>query len=216
MLSVVIPTYNEEKRIFRWCLGTVFKSLEHSGDEYEVIVVDSGSTDKTLDIAEEFGCKIYVTGVRSIGWNREIGITRSKGDVVCNLDADCIVTLDYFAKVREVFDKYPHINAICARRKPLNPNIATEVWLKLADLRGICPAMCTSYRRDYILDILTRVHFDRCTTLGCDDLLVKRHVDAVVVPGLYVYTDLSGYREFIGMGVMGSLGALVGRLVGLI
>jgi len=213
MLSVVIPTYNEADRIFKWCLGTVFESLENSGDDYEVIIVDSGSTDNTVEIAEEFGCKVLVSNVQSIGLNRELGIYRSKGDVICNLDADCIVTLDYFGVIRDIFDANPDINAICAERKPLNANIAVNVWKKLADLRPHCPAMCTSYRSKYILDLLSRVSFDRCTGFGCDDFVIKKYVDAVRIPGLYVYTDLEGYREIIGLGILGSIGSLIVRMV---
>ncbi|BDB99827.1 glycosyltransferase [Saccharolobus caldissimus] len=80
MISVVIPTLNSERTI-----RTAVKSAMEKADE--VIVVDSFSTDKTVEIAEKEGAKVLqVKGSRLIA--RIEGAKIAKGDYIVNLDAD--------------------------------------------------------------------------------------------------------------------------------
>jgi len=66
MLSIIIPALNEEKY-----LPLLLKSLKSQNfNEYEIIVVDAGSSDKTVDIAKEYGCKVVKGGVPGAGRNR--------------------------------------------------------------------------------------------------------------------------------------------------
>jgi len=58
-LSVVIITHNEEANIGR-TLASVQPLV--SDDKGEIIVVDSGSTDRTVEIAKSFGAKVFVEG----------------------------------------------------------------------------------------------------------------------------------------------------------
>jgi glycosyltransferase involved in cell wall biosynthesis len=88
-ISVVIPTYNEEKNI-----GRTLRKLNHQTiprEEYEVIVVDGGSTDRTQDIVKELGARIVVQKRRGIGGARNDGFLAAKADFIATTDADCIV-----------------------------------------------------------------------------------------------------------------------------
>jgi glycosyltransferase involved in cell wall biosynthesis len=90
-VSVIIPVYNGEKML-RKCLGSV---LEQTYKDYEVIVVDNNSTDKTKQIISSFqnSCdKIrYVFAARrSVGQARNKGIEASVGDIFVFTYADCI------------------------------------------------------------------------------------------------------------------------------
>ncbi|MUN28524.1 glycosyltransferase family 2 protein [Sulfuracidifex metallicus] len=79
-ISVVIPTLNSEKTIG----ATVKSALQFAS---EVIVVDSFSTDRTVEIAEKEGAKVFqVKGSRLIA--RIEGVKIAKGDYVVNLDSD--------------------------------------------------------------------------------------------------------------------------------
>jgi glycosyltransferase involved in cell wall biosynthesis len=79
-LSVIIMTYNEDSNIER-CL----KSLPEG---VEIIVVDSGSTDKTVEIAEKYGAKIYLNKMENFGAQRNFGHDRATNEWLLFMDAD--------------------------------------------------------------------------------------------------------------------------------
>ncbi len=65
LASIVVPAFNEEKYI-RDCLRSLM-SQEHPGFEYEVIVVDDGSTDRTGAIARRYGARHLPAPPRRLG-----------------------------------------------------------------------------------------------------------------------------------------------------
>lgn len=88
-LSVIVTTYNEERNI-----RDLMDSLVNQSHIYEIIVVDSESTDKTLEILkryEEEYDKVSVYVKKSTrGEGRNYGVEKSSGDYVAFIDADCI------------------------------------------------------------------------------------------------------------------------------
>ncbi|MDR1941654.1 MAG: glycosyltransferase family 2 protein [Endomicrobium sp.] len=80
-LSVFIITKNEEANI-----ETCLKSVQHMADE--IIVVDSGSTDKTLEIAEKYGAVVYTQNFTSFTEQKNFALSKATGKWVLNLDAD--------------------------------------------------------------------------------------------------------------------------------
>ena len=84
-LSVVIITYNEEANIGR-ALESVMPLL--SGGKGEIIVVDSGSTDRTVEIAKSFGAKVYVEQWKGYAGQKNSAIDKATGDWILSLDAD--------------------------------------------------------------------------------------------------------------------------------
>jgi glycosyltransferase involved in cell wall biosynthesis len=79
-LSVAIITKNEEENI-RQCL----KSIEFAG---QIIIIDSGSTDATLNIAGEFGCEIHSEEWRGFGPQKQSAIEKCRQPWILVLDAD--------------------------------------------------------------------------------------------------------------------------------
>lgn len=85
MLSVALATHNEEKML-RQCLDSV-KDLAD-----EIVIADGESTDKTLEIAKEFGAKIiHTTNKANFHINKQMAMDKTKGDLVLQLDADEVV-----------------------------------------------------------------------------------------------------------------------------
>ncbi len=83
-ISAVIITKNEEDHI-----EACIKSLQGLVDE--VIVVDSGSTDKTVSIAEGLGAKVYVKDWEGYGANKNYGADRASRKWILSIDADEVV-----------------------------------------------------------------------------------------------------------------------------
>ena len=84
-LSVVIIAYNEEANIGR-TLESV-KPLVADG-RGEVIVVDSGSTDRTVEIARSFGAKVFIEPWKGYAAQKNSAIEKATGDWILSLDAD--------------------------------------------------------------------------------------------------------------------------------
>ncbi len=89
MISVVIPAYNEELAIGD-DLRAVQAALDGAGLEYEVIVVDDGSTDRTAEIARGFPNVRVITHPRNRGTGaaRTTGVKAARGDIIVMTDAD--------------------------------------------------------------------------------------------------------------------------------
>ena len=97
-LSIVIPTYNEEKNI-RQTLAKIFDYLEEKEFSSEIILVDDGSTDKTVEVVEEFYGDREVLRViknphKGKGVAVRTGILASRGDYVLFSDADLATPIE--------------------------------------------------------------------------------------------------------------------------
>ena len=98
MLSIIIPTLNEEKN-----LPKLLRSLQDQDlqEAYEIIIADAGSSDKTREIAKSFGCKIVKGGLPAKGRNE--GAKIAKGEIFLFIDADVILPKDFLKKTVEEF-----------------------------------------------------------------------------------------------------------------
>ncbi len=83
-VSVVVCTYNGSRTI-RDCLKGLGR-LEYP--DYEVIVVDDGSTDRTAAIAREYDCRLISTENRGLASARNVGLAAARGEIVAYLDDD--------------------------------------------------------------------------------------------------------------------------------
>lgn len=84
MISIIIPVYNEE-RIIRKVLG----GLQY-GDSIEVIVVDGGSRDRTVEFAAQYPVKV-IQSIKNRAVQMNKGAEASSGDMLLFLHADCLL-----------------------------------------------------------------------------------------------------------------------------
>lgn len=99
MLSIIIPTLNEEEH-----LEKLLKSIQKQElDNYEVIVADKGSKDKTLEIAKKYKCRIIKGGSPAEGRNQ--GAKIAKGQLFLFLDADVHFSETVLPKVLKEFKR---------------------------------------------------------------------------------------------------------------
>lgn len=85
-ISIVLPTYQAEKYI-RKCLESIAKQ-SYPKEKLEILVIDGGSTDKTLVIAGEYKVKIINNPDRDAESGKSIGVQKAKGEIIALIDAD--------------------------------------------------------------------------------------------------------------------------------
>ncbi len=89
LISVIIATHNSESTIEK-CL-TSLMSQSYPRENYEIIVVDDGSKDKSVELSKKFGAdKIKITEPCSLGQARNIGVSEASGRFLAFFDSDCI------------------------------------------------------------------------------------------------------------------------------
>ncbi|MFA5388679.1 MAG: glycosyltransferase [Candidatus Omnitrophota bacterium] len=97
-ISVIIPVYNNEATL-KTCLDSVF-SLDYGN--YEVIVVDDGSSDRSAGIAGGYPCRIIrLPENLGAGSARDRGVKAAAGDIAAFIDGDCAVRKDWLRKINE-------------------------------------------------------------------------------------------------------------------
>jgi glycosyltransferase involved in cell wall biosynthesis len=108
-LSVVVITLNEEAN-----LGRVLQSVRLA-DEH--IVLDCGSTDRTLDIARAFGAKTFCEAWKGYSAQKNSAIAKATGDWILSLDADETVEPELMEEIHDVLHHDPLVNGYYIPRK---------------------------------------------------------------------------------------------------
>lgn len=105
MFSVIIPNYNQEKYI-RSAIQSV---LEQTCRDFEIIVVDDGSTDQSKAIIDEFGEQVRYLWQENQGLAgaRNTGIRAARGEYIALLDADDIWLPGYLEKIKALIEQHP-------------------------------------------------------------------------------------------------------------
>ncbi len=108
MISIVIPLYNKEKYI----VDTLQSVVSQSFKEFEVIVVDDGSTDNSIDKLMPFlddpRFKLVEQKNGGVSSARNLGVLKSRFEYIAFLDADDLWMPDYLLKMHEAITRYPH------------------------------------------------------------------------------------------------------------
>jgi len=127
-LSVVIITHNEEAN-----LGRTLESVKPlvSDGKGEIIVVDSGSIDRTVEIAQSFGAKVFVEEWKGFAAQKNSAIDKATGEYIFSLDADEEVSSDLAGEIERTVRFRPAVHKI-AHRTPdghLAPIYINGFWM---------------------------------------------------------------------------------------
>lgn len=126
ILSIIIPTYNEEEY-----LPVLLESIkEQSFDDYEAIVADANSTDKTREIAKEYGCIVVDGGLPAVGRNN--GAKVANGEYLLFLDSDLKLTEDYLRNVIYEF-RMEKLGIAITQMLPLSNKIEDKLFHDFAN-----------------------------------------------------------------------------------
>lgn len=144
--SIILPCYNEEDS-----LETVYNDIQATmkkhNYEYEIIIVDDCSTDRTAEIAKRLDVR-YFRNEKNVGAgaSRKVGIAKSNYDIIVYLDADCTYSAEDIPRLLRHFPESDHVNGYRDREmgyfKPLRKFVKALsrylasflVWEYIADL----------------------------------------------------------------------------------
>ena len=214
-VTFIIPCKNEET--------VIFENIEHCynvdypQNKLEVIVINDGSTDKTID--EIYRAKAQFPGLGIINWKVNRGkrramaaaIKHARGQIVIQLDSDSYIEAKDFRKLILPF-RNSHISAVCAHADPSNKdeNLLTKAQaayyfmafriLKAAEstfnIVLCCSGCCSAYRRSTVLPLIDEfanekflgVHVNFGDDRSLTNLIIKHGHKTVYVSNVQAYT----------------------------
>ncbi len=209
MISIIVPTLNEEKVVGR-CLRSL-KKQSYEG-RAEVIVADGRSADRTREIARKNGARVVVEKKRSAAAERQRGAKAARGEILVFCDADAVYDRNWLKELlapfkekevvvthgRILIDDGTHLENLLAEGG-LNPLMRLSNWLGLPNGAGSSLAM----RRDVFKKT---GGFDPKMETG-EDIYIQRKAlkygKSVFCPDSVVFVSPRrlrkwGYRKLVG------------------
>ena len=113
-LSIIVPAYNEEMRLGS-SLQEIFEKVGREFSRFEIIVVDDGSNDRTVELAEEFGagcngedtvCRVIkVSENRGKGYAVKRGMLQASGEIALMTDADLSTPIEELGRLASLLER---------------------------------------------------------------------------------------------------------------
>jgi len=130
IFSIVIPAFNEENFLAK-TLGSL---LEQDFKDFELIVVDNNSTDKTAELAKKFGAIVFFEKNQGVAFARQKGFENAKGKIIVSTDADTILPRNWLSKIFEEFKKNKELVAFGGScifySGPISAKLASKILVK--------------------------------------------------------------------------------------
>jgi glycosyltransferase involved in cell wall biosynthesis len=205
-VSVVVPTYNEEKNIAR-CLTSI-RNQDYPEDKVEVIVVDGMSEDNTVAIAKNYQVRIVTNNKRIVGNAMKLGVEEAKGEIIAMIVADLeLPQKDWLRRMLSPFSdpsvagtltffgvkrSHPMINR-CYHLMGGDPMISLAHASKsdnclIMTLDNYFPTGAPLLRRQLVLEAGNfRSFLPRSEDVDMSYRLVKRGYKLVFVPNTFLY-----------------------------
>jgi glycosyltransferase involved in cell wall biosynthesis len=151
--SIIIPTYQEEGYI-EPCLRSIIQQ-DYKRSDYEIIVSDAHSTDRTVEIAHRYADHVLIYDRRGIAFGRNAGAKSACGDILVFIDADATLAPDFLMQLASTFVHQTIVGATGIAR-PVDGNIlprgvyvGTYLLVRLFAYYGVYlfPGICVAYRR---------------------------------------------------------------------
>jgi cellulose synthase/poly-beta-1,6-N-acetylglucosamine synthase-like glycosyltransferase len=217
-VSVIVPTYNEEKNIAR-CLSSVINQ-DYPKDKLEVIVVDSVSKDNTVKIANDHGARVIFENKQTIGNAFKIGTEDAKGELIALVGADSeLPQRDFLRKMVSAFSDpsvcgtftcfrvsktYSSISRCyhLMRGDPLinfaYPSIGSDA--SVLTMKNYYPTAATILRKELVLKVGNfKEHLPRMEDIDLTYRLLQNGYRLIFVPNTYIYhhfvDSLSSYTK---------------------
>ena len=122
---MVIPTYEEEKSI-----ETFLKQFDRQTvprEEYEIIIVDGDSSDRTREIAENYADKVIIQQGEGIGGARNDGVDIARTPFIATTDADTVLPERWLEIMLDHFEKDEHVVAVVGPDGPIERTVKARI-----------------------------------------------------------------------------------------
>lgn len=119
-VSIIIPTLNEASNISQTLKNIHRQQVRES---FEVIVVDGGSTDTTIEQASKFEVTVLISPESGKVAQLNYAAKQAQGEILCFLDADTLLPTNYLARITRFFARHPNVLACGTRYKYVNRTI---------------------------------------------------------------------------------------------
>lgn len=139
LFSVIIPTYSRSGLLLK-TINAIAKQKDISSDEFELVMVDNGSKDKTEEAVESFAYKnrqmsiVYVRLKKNYGadFARNVGVLQSRGRLLAFTDDDCLVPKDWLSRFKQVLDSHPEVIGAGGWKEPYSVNGNLDLYHRFA------------------------------------------------------------------------------------
>lgn len=178
-LSVAIITLNEEAN-----LGQTLASVQFAD---EIVIVDSGSTDRTLDIARSFNARVFSEPWKGFSSQKNFAIEKCSGTWVLSLDADEELTPELQNEIRILLATEPSSDSYLLRRR----NMFLNRWIRYG---GYYPDPKLRLFRRHAANFAPATRFTERPvheTIACDGKLEILHHDLIH----HAYPTIESYLE---------------------
>lgn len=140
-ISVVIPLYNKAFSIKK----TLTSVLKQTFTDFEIIVINDGSTDNSVEIVQNFTDKkvyIYSQENKGAAVARNLGIEKANGELIAFLDADDLWETNHLEELYNLYHDFPDCGLYCSRYQIQlsKQKIQKAIYINIFDdFRGIIP-----------------------------------------------------------------------------
>jgi hypothetical protein len=202
-ISIIIPTLNEVRYLPK-CLSSLIN--QSRSDIGEIVVVDGGSTDGTVEVARKYSDKVVVEPGQAVGASRNLGARRAKGEILAFIDGDTIASVDWLEEIARSFHENPSAIGVTGPTLPYGGTRLDELayrvatgWAQRLSLKVGLPHVAgfnCAYRRDAFWHA---GGFDESRELSEDVMLSLRirHQGRIIFnPDMQAYTSLRRIKKY--------------------
>lgn len=139
LFSVIIPTHNRHELLAGTLRAAVFQK-NIPNNEFEIIIVDNGSMDKTEETVADFARLeekteiIYIKLKRNYGadFARNVGALQSQGSLLVFTDDDCLAPGDWLLRFKQILDSHPEVIGAGGWKEPYSVNGDLDLYHRFA------------------------------------------------------------------------------------
>jgi len=172
-ISIIILTYNSQQTLWP-CLESI-TALDYPKDFIEILLLDNGSHDNTVQIIQQFGYEHISLPDFNLSELRNYGADMSTGDIVSFIDSDCVVSADWLTQVVKWFDD-PTVGIVGNEYLlPRDATIFERNWYNKSNYgikyNELIPAGNMAVKKEYFCQL---GGFDNNLLTGEDDYILRK------------------------------------------